>query len=1117
MGYLCLVLTDVFTLRNINGPIFSAVSEKNELVILIFDNESVYYLDVLIENNAVQTKNSVFSILSLNGVSFEFEKIHESSILDNINFEIPCQNVSLLRLRFKTNSQFSKANSKLLAAGFILYSNTWNSSQNAHTQYMVDNDLKFYEWYSCQFTTIKHITPVPIYMIKMDSFSSVSKNMIPFSPIIVYYDLEVFSGPESTTKTSVPNPEILSNYITHCSIVIERDSEMIFEAVLHNTRENLKPPNIACSSEKELLYKFFLLLHEYGCNLLVGFNNFYFDSDWIMKRSSTHELENHVLRLFLGELIDKWSNASFSDHVLYYNLIVESGKQALQKRSRIPGIHELDMMNMLTRNFPRATDEGIGLNNWLRHFKLEEKTAMSFPLFQLLILYVNGTSLPISPTFDVNIENKYEPENLIQAIKEEAEKLGYSREKSIMFLTEQVAIYNLRDSVALFDLNQKTGVIKMGLGNLLMAPITALQAIHGGVSLIVIPYLVYFIKLRNILVGCRTSQGMETSSSIQGGVVIPPVFESKGIFSTPILIFDFNSLYPNVIISNSISPENISYSEVPQEGIEIQKNSSSIFFKHNDKSIFPSLCSFLLSERNSVKKIMKTEKDPEKKEWLDRRQLGLKLIANSIYGILASNAHQIHSFISKDLASAITHMAGVYTLIMARAATKIAKLNVIGGDTDSIFIEIPRELWELNGLYTSQTVEEKKEQIRLCWKIAAELEYIFQKVLNELFPKNTLKFVYEGTFCAFVPLAPKHYCGAYRDDEKSLIVYETGISLHSIAKCRGLNLIRRGVNNLVKIFEHAVLFEAVQLNNNKSLDMIAEEQLMKILKRPDLNEKMSKAVNVSLANASETQMSWRWFRIILGQFLEKSELIWPSFAVREMFVVIQRPPYRNEKGQKVFDLLSAHSIPVRLLEFFQGDVDLGHYFERLPLDQFLAFKQKPAGNRVTAKKASQEIIQKHLSAFQETLKPLTKSSKSQIAQNIVVLLKSHWSELCFLESWIKLIYLNMPTEPKFAFGKSIAQMIMFWSYRLVKLLELSNEQPLKELIDKVSKHPLIKKFSLLCVCLRFAVLEWSSYFWAQITNPMEPRPHILYLLLPLQLLIEKEIFSFIYSLKPMPN
>ena len=451
-------------------------------------------------------------------------------------------------------------------------------------------------------------------------------------------------------------------------------------------------------------------------------------------------------------------------------------------------------------------------------------------------------------------------------------------------------------------------------------------------------------------------------------------------------------------------------------------------------------------------------------------------------------------------------MAGVYTLLMARATMKIAKLNIIGGDTDSIFIEIPQELLELKGFRDSQTAEGRKEQIQFAWKIAAELEHIFQRVLNELFPKHTLEFIHEGTFCSFVPLAPKHYCGAYRDNEKSLRVYESGIRLQSIAKCRGLNLIWRGVSDLVKIFEHDVLFEALQLNNNKSLDTIAEEQLVKILKRPDLHEKMSKAVNVSLTNASETQMSWRWFRVILGQLLETSELMWPSFKTRTMFVVIKRPPYRNEKGQKVFDLLSAHSTPVDLLELFQGSVNLEHYFERLPLDQFLSFKQKPAGNRTATKKASQEIIQKHLLASQEPLKPLTKNSKPQIAQNIVFLLKYHWSKLSYLELWIKLIYVNMPTEPKFAFGRSSSQMVLFWSYRLVKLLDLSDGPLLKELIDKVSKHHLIGNFSLLCVCLRFAVLEWSSYFWSQIVNPMEPKPNILYLLLPLQLAIEEEFF-----------
>jgi hypothetical protein len=72
---------------------------------------------------------------------------------------------------------------------------------------------------------------------------------------------------------------------------------------------------------------------------------------------------------------------------------------------------------------------------------------------------------------------------------------------------------------------------------------------------------------------------------------------------------------------------------------------------HNQKSIMPSILEELLRARSDTRKMIKTESDPFMQNILDKRQLGYKVTANSLYGQCGARTS---TFYEKDVAASTT-------------------------------------------------------------------------------------------------------------------------------------------------------------------------------------------------------------------------------------------------------------------------------------------------------------------------------------------------------------------------------------------------------------------------------------------------------------------------------
>lgn len=112
-------------------------------------------------------------------------------------------------------------------------------------------------------------------------------------------------------------------------------------------------------------------------------------------------------------------------------------------------------------------------------------------------------------------------------------------------------------------------------------------------------------------------------------------------------------------------------------------------FVHKEvrQGILPRILEGLLARRAQAKAMMKSDPDPAHKRMYDSRQLQLKIVANSVYGILSASGGW---FVRMEMGESVTS----WGRSMIFSAMNIAKsepfnADVIYGDTDSIMMVFP--------------------------------------------------------------------------------------------------------------------------------------------------------------------------------------------------------------------------------------------------------------------------------------------------------------------------------------------------------------------------------------------------------------------------------------------
>jgi DNA polymerase delta subunit 1 len=212
-----------------------------------------------------------------------------------------------------------------------------------------------------------------------------------------------------------------------------------------------------------------------------------------------------------------------------------------------------------------------------------------------------------------------------------------------------------------------------------------------------------------------------------GATVVEP---KKGHYpqKTPVAVEDFSSLYPSIMQAHNLCFSTLleytpdpaylqrlkltpqlagtkrPYSHIPEYIQEdsggkrlrcvVDKKSDAFVDARVQEGILPRVVRILNEKRQAVKDEMKVEKDPAKRKVLDKRQLALKILANSAYGgtgaefgLLMFEGLKPHHV--KIIAKKVTQV-GRDTIWRTRAHVlnhfQQFDVDVIYGDTDSVFL-----------------------------------------------------------------------------------------------------------------------------------------------------------------------------------------------------------------------------------------------------------------------------------------------------------------------------------------------------------------------------------------------------------------------------------------------
>jgi DNA polymerase delta subunit 1 len=184
------------------------------------------------------------------------------------------------------------------------------------------------------------------------------------------------------------------------------------------------------------------------------------------------------------------------------------------------------------------------------------------------------------------------------------------------------------------------------------------------------------------------------------------------------------------------------------------------------QTIIPKVVTVLMGERAATRKQIKTEPDPFTANILDKRQLGYKVSANSVYGQTGSS---VSAFADVDVAASITSVGRLMIIyartviervyadsiyVSERHGTARTRSSYVYGDTDSVF-----STFNLEDPVTGQPIRGERA-LAISIELAKEAA-----VLASMFLPPPMKLTYEKTFLNFIILSKKRYVGILYDDD----------------------------------------------------------------------------------------------------------------------------------------------------------------------------------------------------------------------------------------------------------------------------------------------------------------------------------------------------------------
>jgi len=336
--------------------------------------------------------------------------------------------------------------------------------------------------------------------------------------------------------------------------------------------------------------------------------------------------------------------------------------------------------------------------------------------------------------------------------------------------------YNIKDAKLVYDILEKTNVLALTIRRSLL---TGMQLDRVKATIASFDF-VYIIECRKKKLVVPSISNFDRTERIKGGFVM----QSKPGIYDHILVLDFKSLYPSLIITFNIDPYAYAIAKYKKDVIETPNE---VKFSR-EIGILPEIISHLWRQRDKAKK---------EKNQLESN--AIKILMNSFFGALANPTCRFYSL---DMANAITK-TGQHLIQTVMKEVENIGYEVIYGDTDSIFVKSNAKNYEEAeqiGKKIQDTVNKFLEQhIKEKYNVKSYMELQFEKIFVKFF-MPTVRKSEAGS--------KKRYAGLLIKDGKEKMSFT------------GMEFVRRDWTEAAKVFQLAIL---ERVFHNQDVDSYIKE------------------------------------------------------------------------------------------------------------------------------------------------------------------------------------------------------------------------------------------------------------------------------------------------------
>jgi len=344
---------------------------------------------------------------------------------------------------------------------------------------------------------------------------------------------------------------------------------------------------------------------------------------------------------------------------------------------------------------------------------------------------------------------------------------------------------------------------------------------------------------------------LRKTESAGGGFVKDPIIGKH----EDIYVFDFQSLYPSIIVTRNISLETVKCNCCEENKVP----DKDIWFCKHKKGFLSSLVASLLERRRVVKNLLKSnDLDQRTRIILKSRSNILKMLSSTIHGYLNFAYARWYSFECADGITACARSLIKKVMVIALSYG----LNVIYGDTDSCF---------LTG---------DKDKID---KFSEEVNNMLEKPMHLDYQGHYKSGIFTG--------AKKRY--ALLDDNDNIII-------------KGFEFVRRNVSRIAKATQYQAIELMLKEDEETALQFV-KDVVHKLKNNIEEFNTRDFAINVRISRELKSYSS-NAPHIVLAKRLAETEKVSPGTIIS--YAVLKRPGNNINERVELIDDVELNDIDV---------------------------------------------------------------------------------------------------------------------------------------------------------------------------------------------------------------